>query len=83
MVTQNQVQNNIKIKKIKKVFRKDNDELIVKDYLKKEPAIIQHTIFKVPPKNPSCRGKIWIELDNVWHCRICEYIINKQKHRVD
>ena len=80
--TQYQVQNETQIRKNQKVIKKDNDELIVKNYPKNKN---KQPIFQQPklPNCPSCKGNIWLEFDKGYYCTICEYIINKQKHQID
>ena len=81
MRTQYQVQNETKIRRNQKVFKNDNDQLIVKNYPKnenKQPSIQQQL-----PNCPSCKQNIWLEFDKGWKCKNCEYIINKQKHQID
>ena len=77
--TQYQVQNETQIRKNQKVTRKDNDELVVKNYPKNEQPIIQQQL----PNCPSCKQNNWLEFDKGYYCRNCEYIIDKQKHQID
>ena len=81
--TQYQVQNETQIRKNQKVIRNDNDELIVKHYPENEnkPPII-HQQSKLP-NCPNCKRNNWLEFDKGYYCKICEYIINKQKHQID
>ena len=50
--TQYQVQNETQIRKNQKIIKKDNNELIVKIYLKNKQSIKQQPKFK-PPNCPS------------------------------
>ena len=78
--TQYQVQKETQIRKNQKVIKNYN-ELIVKNYPKKKQLIQKR---KYKPRNcPTCKKNIWLEFDKTYHCRICEYIINKQKHQID
>ena len=52
-------------------MKNDNDEIVVKNYLKNKPPNIQQPKFK-PPNCPSCKRNNWLEI-----------IINKQKHEID
>ena len=79
--TQYQVQNETKIRRNQKVIKKDNDELIVKNYTKNRQPIIQQQ--PKLPNCPSCKRNNWMEFDKVYYCKNCEYIINKQKHEID
>ena len=82
--TQYQVRNETQIRKNQKVIKNDNDQLVVKNYPKnknKQP-INQQQKFK-PPNCPTCKQNIWLEFDKGYYCTNCEYIINKQKHRID
>ena len=78
--TQYQIQNDTKIRRNQKVFKNDNDQLVVKSYLKNKN--IQQQKFK-PPNCPSCKRNNWLELDKGYYCKNCEYIFNKQKHQID
>ena len=78
MRTQNKVQKNFKIGENQQVLRINHDELIVKNCPKRKQTIIQQSSFKLPPNYPSCKRNIWLELDKVWYCQICEHIINNQ-----
>ena len=80
--TQYQIQNDIKIRRNQKVTRKNNDELVVKNYPKSKQPINQQKKFK-PPNCPSCKQNKWLEFDKGYYCTNCEYIINKQKHQID
>ena len=80
--TQYQVQNQTKIRRNQKVIKKDNDELIVKNYPKKKQPIIQQQKFK-PPNCPTCKKKNWLKFDEGYYCKNCKHIINKQKHQID
>ena len=75
--TQYQVQNETKTRRNQKVIRKDNDELIVKNYPKNKQPNIQQREIKLP-NCPSCKRNNWLEFD-----KGCEYIINKQKHQIN
>ena len=80
--TQYQVQNDTQIGKNQKVFRNDNNELVVKNYPKKKQPIQQQP--KIKPLNcPSCKQNHWLEFDKSYFCQNCEYIIRKQKHKKD
>ena len=82
--TQYQIQNETKIRRNQKVIKNEDDQLIVKNYPKnknKQP-IIQQQKFK-PPNCPSCKQNNWLDFDKGYHCKNCEYIINKQKHQID
>ena len=80
---QYQVQNNTQTRKNQKVMKNDNDELIVKNYPRKnKQPVIQQPKFK-PPNCPSCKQNNWSEFDKGYYCQNCEYIINKQKHQID
>ena len=35
------------------------------------------------PSCPSCKQNIWLEFDEGYYCKNCDYIINKQKHQID
>ena len=78
LTTQYQVQNETQIGRYQKLTKNNNNELVVKKY----PKINQ--IFKQPkykpPKCPSSKQNNWLELDKGYYCKICGYIINKQKH---
>ena len=76
---QYQIQNETQIRKNQKVIRNDNDEIIVKNYHKNKQPIIQQQ----SPNCPSCKQNNWLEFDKGYHCRNCEYIINKQRHQID
>ena len=80
--TQYQVQNETKIRRNQKVNKNDNDELVVKNYPKNKQPITQQQKFK-PPNCPCCKRNSWLEFDRGFFCKICEYIINKQKHQID
>ena len=79
--TQYQVQNETQIRRIQKVIKNDNDQLVVKNYPKNKnkQAIIQKQL----PNCPSCKRNNWLEFDKGYYCTNCEYIINKQKHQID
>ena len=78
--TQYQVQKETQIRRNQKVIKNDNDELIVKNYPKKQPIFQQQKI--KPPICPSCKRNNWLEFDKGFYCKNCEYIINKQKHQI-
>ena len=80
--TQYQVQNEAQIRKNQKVIKNDNNELVVKNYLKNKQPNIQQQKFE-PPNCPSCKQNTWLEFDKGFYCTNCEYIINKQKHQID
>ena len=58
-----------------------NDELVVKNYPKKQPIQQQPKI--TPPNCPRCKRNIWLQFDKGYYCQICEYIIDKLKHQID
>ena len=70
--THYQVQKNLRIRKNQLVFRKDNDEILVKNCPKKKQTVIQQPKVKLPPYCPSCKRNIWIELHSNWYCQIWE-----------
>ena len=78
--TQCQVKN--ETQRNQKDIKNDNDELVVKNYSKNKKLISQQQKFK-PPVFPSYKQKIWLKFDKGYHCKNCEYIINKQKHQID
>ena len=78
--TQYQVQNETQIRKNQKVIKNDNDQLVVKNYPKKNKHPI---IQKQLPNCPPCKQNTWLEFDKGFYCTNCEYIINKQKHQID
>ena len=80
---QHQVQNNTQIRKTQNVIKNDNDELVVKNYPKKEQPVVQPQPIFTPPNCPSCKQNNWLEFDKGYDCKNCEYIINKQKHQID
>ena len=80
--TQYQVQNETQIRRIQKVIKNDNDQLLVKNYPKSKKQTIQQQKFK-PPNCPTCKRNNWLEFDKGYYCKNCEYIINKQKHQID
>ena len=80
--TQYQVQNETKIRKNQKVIKKDNDELVIKNYPKNKQPIIQQQKFK-SSNCPSCKQNNLLEFDKGYYCTNCEHIINKQKHQID
>ena len=75
--TQNQIQNDTKIRRNQKVIKNDNDQLVVKNYPKNKN--IQQQL----PNCPSCKRNNWLEFDKGYYCKNCENIINKQKHQID
>ena len=79
--TQNQVQNEIQIRKNQKVIRNDNDQLVVRNYPKnkKKQPIVQKQL----PNDPNCKQNNWLEFDKGYYCTNCEYIINNRKHQID
>ena len=79
--TQNQVQNEPKIRRNRKVIKNDNDQFVVKNYPRNKQTVQQQK-FK-PPNCPSCKRNNWLEFDKGYYCQNCEYIINKQKHQID
>ena len=57
--------------------------MIVKNYPKNRRTVILKQKFKLP-SCPTCNQKNnWLEFDEGYYCRNCEYIINKQKHQND
>ena len=60
--TQYQVQNETQIRRNQKVFKNDNDQLIVKNYPKNKQPIIQQQNFK-SPNCPTCKQNAWLEFD--------------------
>ena len=80
--TQYQEKNITQIRINQKVKKNDNDQLVVKKYPIKKQPIIQQPKFK-SPNWPSCKRNHWLEFDKGWHCQICEYISNEQKHHID
>ena len=78
--TQYQVQNETHIRRNQKVIKNDNDQLVVKNYPKNKQPVFQK--FK-PPNCPTCNQNKWLEFDKGHYCKICEYIINEQKHQID
>ena len=82
--TQYQVQNDTQTRKNQKVIKNDNDQLVVKNYLKNKQPIIQNQQQKFKLSNcPKCKRNNWLEFDKGYFCRNCKYIINKQKHQID
>ena len=79
---QYQVPNDTQLRRNQKVIKKDNDQLVVKNYPKTKQTIIQQQNCK-PPNCPSSKQKTWLEFDKGYYCTNCEYIINKQKHQID
>ena len=84
MRAQNQVVIETQIRKNQNVIKNDNDELVVKNYLKnkKKQPIQQQRKFK-PPNCPSCKRNNWLDSDKGYYCKNCEYIINNKKHQID
>ena len=80
--TQNQVQNDIQIRKNQKVIKDNNNELIVKSYPKNKQPTQQQPKFNLP-NCPSCKRNNWLEFNKGFYCQNCEYIIDKQKHQID
>ena len=78
--TQYQVQNDTQIRRNQKVFKNDNDKLVVKKYPKNKQPIIQQPKL---PICPSCKRNNWLEFDKGYYCKNCEFIFNKQKHQID
>ena len=78
--TQYQVQNDTQIRKNQNVVKNENDQLVVKNYRKNKQPIHQPK-FK-PPNCPSCKQNNWLEFDEGYYSKNCEYIINKQKHQI-
>ena len=79
--TQYQVQNETQIRGNEKVIKNDNDQFVVKNYLKnknKQPILQQQL-----PNCPNCKQKIWLEFHKGYYCKNCEYIFNQQKHQID
>ena len=70
--TQYQVQNETQIRRNQKVIKNDNDELEVKNYPKNKQSNITTPKFK-PPNCHSCKRKKWLEFDEGYYCRNCEY----------
>ena len=77
--TQYQVQNERQIRKVQKVIRNDNDQLVVKNYPKNNQPNIQQPKYK-PPNCPIGKQTKSLEFDKGYYCKKCEHIINKQKH---
>ena len=78
--TQYQVKNNTKIRTNQKVIRNDDNQVVVKIYLKNKNK--QQRKIDLP-NCPSCKQNNWLEFDKGYYCKICEYIINKQKHQIN
>ena len=82
--TQFQVQNETRIRKNQNVIKNDEDELLVKKYLKNKQPFFQNQQQKFkPPDCPTYKQITCLEFDKGYYCRNCEYIINKQKHQID
>ena len=81
MRTQYQVQNETKIRRNQKIIKNDNDQLIVKNYPKNKnkklitPQQLQNC--------PFCKRNSWLDFNEGYYCKNCEFIINKQKHQID
>ena len=80
--SQYHVQNETQIRKSQKVIKNDNDQLVVNIYPKIKQPNFQQPKFKLP-KCPICKRNKWLHFDKRYYCQNCEYIINKQKHRID
>ena len=80
--TQYQVQNNTQIRRNQKVFKNDNDELVVKNCPKNKQSTPQQPKFK-PLSSPSCNWNVWLEFVKSYFCQNWEYTIIKQKHQID
>ena len=76
-----QVQNETQIRKNQRVIKINNEKLVVRNYPKNRQPIYQPE-FELA-NCPSCRMKNWFEFDKGYYCQICEFIINKQKLRID
>ena len=57
--TQYQVQNETKVRRNQKVFKIDNDQLIVKNYPRNKQPINQQQKFN-PPNCPNCKLNNWL-----------------------
>ena len=79
--TQYQAQNGTQIRKNQKVVE-NNGKLEVKNYPKNKQPIVQQQKFKLP-KCSTCKQNNWLESDKGYYCKVCEDIINKQKHQID
>ena len=79
--TQYQVQNETQLGKNQNVVE-NSGKLEVKNYPKKKHPIQQQPNFK-PPNCPSCKRDNCLEFDKGYHCKKCDYFINKQKHQID
>ena len=62
--TQYQVQNETQIRRNLKVIKKDNDQLIVRNYPKNKQPNNQQPKFK-PPNCPSCKQNNWLDFERV------------------
>ena len=80
--TQYQVQNETQIRKSQKVIKNENDQLIVKNCPKNKQSIIQKQNFK-PLNCPNCKRNKWLDFDKGYYYGNCEFIINKQKPKID
>ena len=80
--TQYQAQNETQIRKNQKAMNNDNDQLVVKNYPKIKQPIQQQQTF-ILRNCPTFKQKKWIEFNEGYSCKNCEYVINKQKQKVD
>ena len=78
--TQYQVQNGTEIRKNQKFFQ--NNGRIEDKSCPKNKQQIQQAKFK-PPNCPNSKQNSWLEFDKGYHCKNCDYIINKQKLQID
>ena len=72
----------LRLERIEKIIKNDNNQLLVKNYPRNNQSIIQQQKFK-PPNCHNSKQITWSEFDKVYYCTNCEYIINKQKHQID
>ena len=79
--TQYQVQNETQVRRNQKVIKKDNEQLVVKNYPKNKNK--QQIIQKQLANCPSCKRNNWLEFGKGYYCKNCEYSINKQRHQID
>ena len=63
-------------------MKNDYYQSVVKNYPKKKQPNIQQRKSILPPC-PSFNRNNWLEFDEGYYCKNCEFIINKQKHHVD
>ena len=82
MRTHFQVPKDTQNRKNQKFFKNDIDELVVKNYPKKNQPIQQQRKLK-PTNCPRCQRNKWLEFDKGYYCQFCEYIIDKPKHQID